>query len=86
VCGVVCGPLCVVCVLQPCVVFVGLSSFPVRDYVYICLCVCVSAGRLLQRMMNVHQSFVFMVRCRRDGLEFASAAGDHSIGACVSVC
>jgi hypothetical protein len=40
------------------------------------------AGQLLQRMRHIHVSFVLGLSCRFDGLQFASASGDHTIGAC----
>ena len=48
-------------------------------------------GLLLQRMNQVHSSYVLGLTTRPDGLQFASASGDqtigeHGLGVCVPVC
>lgn len=37
-------------------------------------------GNVLQKMEGVHQSWVLGLDCRQDGLQFASASGDHTVG------
>lgn len=38
------------------------------------------AGLLLQKMDTVHRSYVLGLAVRHDGLQFASASGDRSVG------